>query len=353
MRAPARLLIVVAVTTGLAAAIAGSPPSAAASLPSAPPAPVATAFDRSAEVRWNPPATTAGLTVDAYRVVWQQGNRIVFVAPSPRTVRMTDLPNGSAATFTVAAHTTAGWGAASPASTAVVPTRPNILLILADDQRADSLDQMPLTTARPWRTYSRAFVPEPQCCPARASLLTGRLPLHTGVDTLQRGNRLDDRTTIATMLHGVGYRTILVGKYLNDYPFGRAAFTPPGWEVFRAFTGGYGYYDFTLAGGGGSLTFGHDPSDYATDALGALAIAEARATPARRPLFLYLAPNAPHTPYVEAPRHVGSCGDRTFPMPANFNATDTVSEPSWMAASQPASALAETIKRREIGRAHV
>ena len=149
MRAPVRLAIVAAVAAGLTGTVAAAQASVASALPSAPPAPVATAFDRSAEVRWNPPATTAGLTVDAYRVVWQQGNRIVFVAPSPRTVRMTDLPNGSAATFTVAAHTTAGWGAASPASTAVVPTRPNILLILADDQRADSLDQMPLTTARP------------------------------------------------------------------------------------------------------------------------------------------------------------------------------------------------------------
>ena len=52
-----------------------------------------------------------------------------------------------------------------------------------------SLDQMPLTMARGWRNFVNAFVPEPQCCPARASLLTGRLPSRTGVDTLDRGNR--------------------------------------------------------------------------------------------------------------------------------------------------------------------
>ena len=94
-------------------------------------------------------------------------------------------------------------------------SRPNIIFILTDDQRYDSLDQMPITMAHGWRNFVNAFVPEPQCCPARASLLTGRLPSRTGVDTLDRGNRLDDDITIATMLKQVGYQTRFFGKYFG------------------------------------------------------------------------------------------------------------------------------------------
>ena len=65
------------------------------------------------------------------------------------------------------------------------PARPNIMIILTDDQRWDSLDQMPaLDAAAEWTHFSNAYVDEPQCCPSRASILTGRYPQHTGVETL-------------------------------------------------------------------------------------------------------------------------------------------------------------------------
>jgi len=58
-------------------------------------------------------------------------------------------------------------------------TPPNIVLILTDDQRWDSLGEMPVTNARSWRRYTNSYVDDPMCCPSRASTLTGRLPNHT------------------------------------------------------------------------------------------------------------------------------------------------------------------------------
>src|SRR4051812_3732124 len=72
-------------------------------------------------------------------------------------------------------------GAPSHAATAraTTPIRPNIVLILTDDQRWDSLAELPATNALAWRRYTRSFVVDPMCCPSRASTLTGRTPNHT------------------------------------------------------------------------------------------------------------------------------------------------------------------------------
>src|SRR3954454_13562405 len=100
------------------------------------------------------------------------------------------------------------------------PDHPNILLVVSDDQRLDAMEQMPLLSARDdWVRFENAYVELPQCCPSRATILTGRSSMHTGVDTLQNGANLDDTVTIATMLHDAGYHTGFFGKYLNDYPF--------------------------------------------------------------------------------------------------------------------------------------
>ena len=160
--------------------------------------------------------------------------------------------------------------------------------------------------------------------------------------TLDRGNRLDDDITIATMLKNVGYQTRFFGKYLNSYPFGRRPFNPPGWETFQAFVGRYGYYDYTLAGGSKYLHFGTAETDYATDKIGALAVDAARTASPKRPIFMELAPISPHWPFEIAPRHADACRDRTFTLPPNFNATDTRGEPAWLAAEGPKSVRSVT-----------
>jgi arylsulfatase A-like enzyme len=239
---------------------------------------------------------------------------------------------------------------ASTTAQAKTATKPNVVFILTDDQRWDSMDQMSQLNAAPqWAHFSNAFVDEPQCCPSRAGILTGRYPQHTGVETLRDGKDMNDKRTIATMLHSAGYRTGLYGKYLNGYPFGRKPYTPPGWDDFVAGVGSEDYYNYKLNENGHVASYGSEPNDYRTDVLTAKARRFIRTTKASQPFFVYLAVNAPHTDskgrVMSAEQDRQACAGRTFPEPPNFNGPDTVSEPSWMSAEQPKPALNMAIQR--------
>ena len=159
------------------------------------------------------------------------------------------------------------------------------------------MDQMPQLDAAPeWARFSNAFVDEPQCCPSRASILTGRYPQHTGVETLRDGADMNDKRTIATMLHNAGYRTGLYGKYLNGYPFGRGLYAPPGWDDFVASVGAERLLQLQAERERARRSsYGSQPKDYKTDVLTAKARRFIRTTKQSQPFFVYLAPNAPHT----------------------------------------------------------
>src|ERR687888_401742 len=130
-------------------------------------------------------------------------------------------------------------------------SRPNIVLTLTDDQPWNSLWAMPAVERRLMAhgvTFKRAFVVNALCCPSRASILTGQYSHSTGVygNTGPYGGFRSfhgDGSTIATWLNDAGYRTALVGKYLNEY---RGPYIPPGWDHWFAFTGistGAAYYN--------------------------------------------------------------------------------------------------------------
>jgi N-acetylglucosamine-6-sulfatase len=235
-------------------------------------------------------------------------------------------------------------GHASSAAQRKSAARPNVVLIVTDDQRWDSINQMPqLDSAPDWARFSNAFVDEPQCCPSRASIFTGRYPQHTGVETLRDGADMNEKRTVATMLHQAGYRTALYGKYLNGYSsFGRGLYVPPGWDDFAASVGAEDYYNYKLAENGHAVSFGSEPKDYSTDVLAGMARKFIRTTKESQPFFVYLAFNAPHFDsagqIVPASQDQGSCSGSTFDQPPNFNAHDTVSEPPWMSAEPPRNA---------------
>jgi arylsulfatase A-like enzyme len=310
----------------------------------------ASARDAAAVVTWSPPADSGGARVDAYAVTVVETGRVVLAGAAARSVLVSSLSNGQRYTFTVAARNAVGSGPASAPTPPVTPTRPNIVLVVTDDQRADSLAYMPWLRARTdWLRFRHAYVNEPQCCPSRASILTGRYSHHTGVETLRDGARLDESRTIATMLRGAGYRTGFFGKYLNNYPFGRGPYVPPGWDRFFGMLGG-GYYGWKANDQGVVVSFGSTAADYSTDVLSAKARQFVRTVPAAMPLFAEVAYFAPHrlSYYypVPAPRHAGACADVTFPLPGNFNAFDAVSEPGWMAGERPVASTAMVTERR-------
>jgi N-acetylglucosamine-6-sulfatase len=199
---------------------------------------------------------------------------------------------------------------------------PNVIVVLTDDERWDGFDAMPWLTEElarndsGWETFPNAFSNTPLCCPARASLLTGRYARHTGVEDNDDGGDLGESSTLATWLHRAGYRTGLVGKYLNGYPFGRLLYVPPGWDRFvgkRNESGATVYRDFQAVDQGSPVFV----QEYATDWLGEKAVEFVRTTPSTRPFFLLFAPSAPHPPWLPARRHQGANADQLVVEPPN------------------------------------
>jgi N-acetylglucosamine-6-sulfatase len=281
-------------------------------------------------------------------------------------VRARTLAAAVAATVGLAA----GWLAVvRPPSDVARDVRPNVILIVTDDQTFASMQgrpvAMPWLTAqldRPgWTTFSNAVVTTPLCCPSRASILTGRYASHTGVETNDDGVRLDDGDTVAVWLHDAGYRTALVGKYLNGYPWDASPGVPQGWDRWFAKLNASRstvYYGYDVVDQGIRRTVGTDPADYATDLLAEQAVAFVRGAPADRPFFLTFTPSAPHEPAEPAPRYASlidgtppEVGDARL---ATLTAVDGA--PSWIEERRPidaASAAAlELAKLRERGALH-
>jgi arylsulfatase A-like enzyme len=237
----------------------------------------------------------------------------------------------------------AGNGArdATSGTAAAAAARPNIVLIVTDDQRADQLAHMPAVQglAANGLRFTNAYVSNSLCCPSRATILTGRYSHSTGVYTNDpdlatggwRAFRSSEGSTVATWLRGAGYRTALVGKYLNGYPNGAGAVTPPGWHRWFTFANQPGYVNYTIADNGVFRRFGATAADYSTDVLAGRAAAFIRGTPDATPLFLAFTPFAPHVPHTPAARHAGTVPIGSAWRPPNFDEADVSDKPAWVA----------------------
>lgn len=121
---------------------------------------------------------------------------------------------------------------------AVAAKPPNILIVMTDDQRRDSLANLP--RIRRWladggTTFTQGYVTTPSCCPSRATTLTGRYDHNNGVRR-QTGPAFDESTSIARYLKGAGYRTGHIGKYVHYYKLAERA---PWWDRWTYWQGGY------------------------------------------------------------------------------------------------------------------
>ncbi|HSL11840.1 MAG TPA: sulfatase-like hydrolase/transferase [Actinomycetota bacterium] len=264
-------------------------------------------------------------------------------SPSPVADAAAEPTSPPAATSPPAPRTSPPEQGASSAPRGDPAGRPNVILVVTDDQSAASMRgapvAMPWLRARleepGWTTFANAVVTTPLCCPSRATILTGALAAHTGVLTNGDGAALDETETAATWLHDAGYRTALVGKYLNGYPWEGRPLVPVGWDRWFAklnVSDGSLYTGYDVIDDGTRRSFGAAASDYATDLLMRQAASFVAETPARRPFFLYVAPSAPHPPAEPAARHasllarpVTAPGARTL---AAMN--DVTDGPAWL-----------------------
>jgi N-acetylglucosamine-6-sulfatase len=213
--------------------------------------------------------------------------------------------------------------------------RPNIVLILTDNQRWDSLWAMPNVQSgivQKGVAFNNSFVTNPLCCPSRATILTGRYSHSTGVYTNESplhydAFRNDEASTVATWLNNAGYHTALIGKYMNGY---RGASVPPGWDRWAAFKGGGGYYNYQLREDDVIVSYGSTEADYSTDVFATKVIDFIKGVPANEPFFVHFSPYAAHGPAIAANRHLNQFSTTTFERPPSFNEADVSDKPAWV-----------------------
>ncbi|NUT39379.1 MAG: sulfatase [Thermoactinospora sp.] len=220
--------------------------------------------------------------------------------------------------------------------------RPNIVLILADDLEAGNLALFPKISqhlVRQGMSFDRTFVTNSWCCPSRASILRSQYVHSHGVLTntapeggFDRFYQLSlDRSTVGTWMNDAGYRTALMGKYLNHYPGASAAATyvPPGWDRWEVPVRNlYEEYGYTLNSSGKLVDYGWAETDYLSDVLATKAGEFVAASD--DPFFLYLAPIGPHNPANPALRHSNAFADAKAPRTKSFNQDDVKAEPRWL-----------------------
>jgi len=226
-------------------------------------------------------------------------------------------------------------------------SRPNIILIMSDDQRQDDMAVMKKTNqllTRTGTTFANSYVSYSLCCPSRTTLLTGQYMHNHGItwNFWPEGGYFKFKhstnnggwgNTLPSWLQRSGYHTGLIGKYLNQYgeddpstpskdPHPREI--PPGWSEWM---GGvdpttYSYFGYTLNVNGKLRRYGRcervdlkghvssnpldgckttsqtgkDGSEYQTDVLSSYAENFInKNSKSKKPYFLWVTPTAPHT----------------------------------------------------------
>jgi arylsulfatase A-like enzyme len=177
-------------------------------------------------------------------------------------------------------------------------TRPNVLFIVTDDQRFDTLSVMPRT--RQWfeqggTGYPNTFATTPLCCPSRASIMSGRYAHNHGVETNTSAPEFDQDESLQRYLQQEGYRTAITGKFLNAWQGDVRYFDR--WSIFID-PGKYRGATFNVDGRRKKV------ERYSTDFVGAQASSYLQGFESddEAPWFLYVAPLTPHDPYEPAKR---------------------------------------------------
>jgi N-acetylglucosamine-6-sulfatase len=244
--------------------------------------------------------------------------------------------------------------------------RPNIVVLMTDDQTLDSMAVMPKTRALiggEGTTFTRSFVNYSLCCPSRSTLYTGQYAHNHGVITntppLGGFTRLDTTNWLPLWLQAAGYRTMHVGKFLNGYGRDAPPSVPPGFSDWHGTVdpSTYSYYDYTVFENGVPRTY---PGVYSTDFIATRADELiAAAAPAAQPFFMSVAFVAPHsgqpreaddppgiaTPAV-APKYANAFASLPLPTPPSFNEADMSDKPLALQA-RPAITAVRALRMQE------
>ena len=230
----------------------------------------------------------------------------------------------------------------APSCAAGESRRPNVVIVMADDQRRDLVWHMPQTLdllATHGTTFTNAVVSHSQCAPSRTTAITGRYAHNTGVasnfEPADSYDRIDFTRALPVALQRAGYHTAHVGKYVNFYGAHEPTEIPLGYDDWFALLD-WKFYNYTANDNGVVRSYGTAPEDYQTDVIAARAAAAIRTAAASgRPFVVWVTPVAPHDegpfgsmPPRAASRHLGAFAAEPLPMPPSFNEADVSDKPA-------------------------
>jgi N-acetylglucosamine-6-sulfatase len=263
------------------------------------------------------------------------------------------LAAASAALTLSALLAVAAGGGVANASPQQVPSKPNIVVVMTDDQTVESMRVMANVNtllARQGTTFANNFASFPLCCPSRATFLTGQYGHnHTimgngapagGYDKLAPTHA----NALPAWLQQAGYHTVHVGKYLNGYGRRNPTAVPPGWSEWYGSTdpSTYRFYNYRLNENGRLVVYGTGAANYQADVYNRKTTELVRRLAAQpKPFFLSVAFLAPHsggprdsddpsnhaTP-SPAPRHRNAFANQPLPVPPSLNEADVSDKPA-------------------------
>ncbi|MAG94403.1 MAG: hypothetical protein CMJ48_11725 [Planctomycetaceae bacterium] len=218
--------------------------------------------------------------------------------------------------------------------------RPNVLFILTDDQRPDTIRalgnshiQTPHLDAlvRRGTSFTRAMCANPICTPSRAEILSGRSSFENGV--LDFGGKIDPNLVLwPQAMQQAGYETWYVGKWHNDGRPPTRGYT----DTLGLFTGGgskwykeqtdwkgqkvTGYRAWIFQSGDGKTKYPERGVGLTPDISEKFADAaiELIGRKTDKPFFLHLNFTAPHDPLFLTPGFEKTYDPKKIPLPKNF-----------------------------------
>lgn len=252
--------------------------------------------------------------------------------------------------------------AAEPQETNTTP-KPNFIVIVLDDADSGMFTETSLREMFPnigrianeGIRFTNCHASTPVCAPSRASFLRGQYAHRTAVRvndpavTMANGfsgsyseytRREMHQDDLSVWLKNLGYRTMLVGKYLHhNFDFK----VPPGWDDFYYSLGNkyFETYRFITAPNNAGSSSPLPPEQYrnTVEADDAVRLIENCTADGKQPFFLYLAPIAPHDPnnkdkWIE-PQYRDGWPDLQLPATQDLNEQDVSDKPKIIGQMKP------------------